>query len=139
MRLPPTASASSPAPVLLFICDLDAYRTDHTTRTTKQVQNGWACISVEIPGTGDSPAAPNDPLSPDRQWSSVLDWIAGQDYLDKSRVVARGVSTGGYYAMRIAHTHAERLHGVVAQGGGCHGMFDPVWIEAQDGMEYPFG
>ena len=49
-----------------------------------------------------------------------------------------GPSTGGYYAFRIAHTHADRLFAVVAQGGGCHHMFDPAWIRAQDQMEYPF-
>jgi hypothetical protein len=41
--------------------------------------------------------------------------------------------------MPIAHTHVERLYGVVAQGGGSHGMFDPEWIAAQDEMEHSFG
>ncbi len=128
-------------PVLLFICGLDAYRTDHTNRTTAHVAQGFACVSVEIPGTGDCPAAGNDPRSPDRLWSSVLDWVAERaDELgfDVNKVVARGVSTGGYYAMRIAHTHASRLLAVVAQGGGSHHMFDTQWINAQNHMEYPF-
>ncbi|RAO67803.1 uncharacterized protein BHQ10_003815 [Talaromyces amestolkiae] len=130
-------------PVVLFICGLDAYRTDHTTRTQDHVHHGFACLSVDIPGTGDSPAAPGDTCSPDRQWSSVLDWIAsptgGQMYdLNEYRVIARGVSTGGYYAMRIAHTHSNRLKAVVAQGGGSHHMFDEAWIRAQNHMEYPF-
>ena len=54
------------------------------------------------------------------------------------KVVARGISTGGYNAFRVAHTHADRLFAVVAQGGGCHHMFDPAWIGAHDQMEYPF-
>jgi pimeloyl-ACP methyl ester carboxylesterase len=54
------------------------------------------------------------------------------------KVLARGISTGGYYALRVAHTHAERLSAVVAQGSGCHHMFDPGWIHAQNQMEYPF-
>jgi hypothetical protein len=40
--------------------------------------------------------------------------------------------------MRIAHTHSDRLFAVVAQGGGCHYMFDSAWIQAQNQMEYPF-
>ncbi len=40
--------------------------------------------------------------------------------------------------MRIAHTHADRLFAVVAQGGGCHYMFDPAWISARNQMDYPF-
>jgi hypothetical protein len=73
--------------------------------------------------------------------SSILDWVQAnsQSYsFDLKKVLARGISTGGYYAMRIAHTHAERLFAVVAQGGGCHHMFDPQWIRAQNQMEYPF-
>ncbi|KAJ5703262.1 hypothetical protein N7493_011651 [Penicillium malachiteum] len=130
-------------PVILFICGLDAYRTDHTVRTQSHVCHGFACLSIEIPGTGDSPAAPGDPLSPHRQWSSVFDWIAsssgGQAYgLDANQVIVRGISTGGYYVMRIAHTHANRLKAAVAPDGGSHHMFDDTWIRAQNHMEYPF-
>lgn len=98
-------------------------------------------LLVDIPGTADSPAAPNDPESPDRLWSSVLDWVdehKDQYDFNPSQFLARGISTGGYYAMRIAHTHADRLLAVVAQGGGSHHMFDPEWIRAQNHMEYPF-
>ncbi|SLM36785.1 Alpha/beta hydrolase fold-5 [Lasallia pustulata] len=73
--------------------------------------------------------------------SSVLDWVAtnAAEYgFDTTKIIARGISTGGYYAMRIAHTHANRLFAVVAQGGGCHYMFDAEWIGAQNQMEYPF-
>ena len=141
LRLPKGDKPDAGWPVLLFICGLDAYRTDHTPRTQQHVDQGFATLSFEIPGTGDCPAAPNDPASPDRLMSSVLDWIAAlaSEYgFDLTKVVARGISTGGYYALRIAHTHADRLFAVVAQGGGCHHMFDPAWIGAQDRMEYPF-
>ncbi|TGD99650.1 alpha/beta hydrolase family protein [Methylobacterium nonmethylotrophicum] len=141
LRLPKGSKPAAGWPVLLFICGLDAYRTDHTPRTQQHVERGFATLSFEIPGTGDCPAAPNDPSSPDRLMSSILDWVAANAAaygFDPSRVVARGISTGGYYAFRIAHTHADRLLAVVAQGGGCHHMFDPVWIRAQDQMEYPF-
>ncbi|KAJ3136777.1 hypothetical protein HK100_001281 [Physocladia obscura] len=136
---PPSANGW---PVVLFICGLDAYRTDHTSRYNAHLAAGAAVLSVEIPGTGDSPAAPADATSPDRQFSSVFDWIASAaaavHRLDSKRVVARAVSMGGYYGFRIAHTHADRLVGAVAQGGGCHHMFDPAWIAAQNHMEYPF-
>jgi dienelactone hydrolase len=68
----------------------------------------------------------------------VLDWIHQQDWVDRKKIVAWGVSCGGYYAMRIAHTHKDRLAGVVAHGGGCHHMFDPEWLEVASQMEYPF-
>ena len=141
LRMPKGEKPASGWPVLLFICGLDAYKTDHTPRTQMHVDRGYATLSFEIPGTGDCPAAPGDPTSPDRLMSSVLDWVgtsASTYGFDTSKVIARGISTGGYYAMRIAHTHADRLFAVVSQGGGCHHMFDPAWIRAQNQMEYPF-
>ena len=141
LRMPKGEKPGGGWPVLLFICGLDAYRTDHTPRTRRHVDSGYATLSFEIPGTGDCPAAPGDPASPDRLMSSVLDWVgasATQYGFDVSKVIARGISTGGYYAFRIAHTHANRLFAAVAQGGSCHHMFDAAWIGAQDQMEYPF-
>src|ERR1700712_3601589 len=56
-------------------------------------------------------------------------WIGSINKIGLIRrgVVALGVSCSRYYAMRIAHTHKDRLVGAVAQGGGCHYMFDPEW------------
>lgn len=141
LRVPSGPGPRDGWPVVLFICGLDAYRTDHTLRTQAHVERGCAVLSFEIPGTGDCPAAPEDPSSPDRLMSSIIDWAqanAAQYGFDQDKLVARGVSTGGYYAFRSAHTHASRLSAVVSQGGGCHYMFDPEWISAQNQMEYPF-
>ena len=141
LRIPTGTKPEDGWPVLLFICGLDAYRTDHTPRTQIHVDRGFATISFEIPGTGDCPAAPSDPTSPDRLMNSVLDWVAENSFahgFDTTKIIVRGISTGGYYAMRIAHTHADRLFAVVAQGGGCHHMFDADWITSQNQMEYPF-
>jgi Esterase FrsA-like len=141
LRLPKGTKPEGGWPVVLFICGLDAYKTDHTPRTQEHVDRGYATLIFEIPGTGDCPAAPNDPISPDRLMSSVIDWVvanAPRYEFDEQKIVARGISTGGYYAFRIAHTHADRLFAAVAQGGGCHHMFDAAWIHAQNQMEYPF-
>ncbi|KAI0123249.1 Alpha/Beta hydrolase protein [Xylariales sp. AK1849] len=132
-------------PVILFICGLDAYRTDHSSQPGGKLYShhhyGQALVIVDIPGTADSPAARSDPKSPDRLWSSVFDWIdenKAKYGFDTTRIIARGISTGGYYAMRIAHTHADRLFAAVAQGGASHHAFDPQWIRSQNNMEYPF-
>jgi hypothetical protein len=117
LRLPTGVKPAGGWPVLLFICGLDAYRTDHTPRTQAHVDHGYAALSLEIPGTGDCPAAPGDPTSPDRLISSVIDWVAANApayEFDQNKVLARGISTGGYYAFRAAHTHADRLFAVVA-------------------------
>lgn len=87
---------------------------------------------------GDCPALANDPSAPDRLWTSLLDWMDGQDILDNEKRVVHSLSTGGYYGMRIAHTHRERLAGAVSQGGWCHRVFEREWLDAVDHLEYAF-
>lgn len=136
--LPPDASPQNPAPLVLIMTGLDGYRTELAVWQQGWLKKGVATVVVEIPGTGDSPAASTDPTSPDRQWSSVLDWVAKQSPVDSRRVIVWGFSTGGYYALRIAHTHAARLLGSVSLGGGAHHMFDREWLAHVNRLEYPF-
>ncbi|KAK5938033.1 hypothetical protein PMZ80_009622 [Knufia obscura] len=136
--LPPNASASSPVPLVLIITGLDGYRTELAVWSKGWAQKGVATLIHEIPGTGDSPALRQDPTSPDRQWKSVLDWVAQQKELDAKKVVVWGFSTGGYYALRVAHTEKDRLLACVSLGGGAHHMFDREWLENVNKLEYPF-
>ncbi|KAI0889473.1 yellowish-green 1-like protein [Annulohypoxylon maeteangense] len=137
-HLPASASASSKVPLVIIFTGLDGYRTELSVWKTGWAQLGCATLVVEIPGTGDNPGAPNDPASPDRVWSSLFEWVARQEGIDQGRVINWGFSTGGYYSIRMAHTHADKLKGVVALGGGVHYMFDPEWLDAVDDLEYPF-
>lgn len=145
VRLPHGEPPAQGWPVVLFMCGLDGYRTDQSAlkggALRGHLEGGQALVILDIPGTADCPAAVRDPTAADRLWSSVLDWVeqhAGSYGFDKKRIGVMGVSTGGYYAVRIAHTHADRLFGVCSQGGGCHRMFEEQWIRAQNRMEFPF-
>ena len=137
-RLPLAASSRNPVPTILLITGLDGYRCDNTQRSQEFLNRGWACVIVEIPGTADCPADPKDPNSPDRLYDSVLKWMSQQKVFDMDNVVAWGLSCGGYYAVRIAHTHATQLRGAVAQGAGVHHFFDEEWLKRADDHEYPF-
>ena len=79
-----------------------------------------------------------DPSTPDRLWMSLLDWLDGQDILDREKRVVHSLSTGGYYGMRVTHTHGERLAGAVSQGGWCHRIFEREWLDAVDHLDYAF-
>jgi len=138
LTLPETASSSSPAPLILIMTGLDGYRTELAVWSEGWRRIGCACMVVEIPGTGDSPADRNDPTSPDREWSSLLEWIATQPEIDAKKIVVWAFSTGGFYAIRLAHTHPDKLLGTVALGGGVHHMFDPEWLSEVNHLEYPF-
>jgi len=138
LRAPRSASAEKPCPVVILMTGLDGYRPDNTVRCDEFLARGWASVVVEIPGTADCPADSADPDSPDRLWDSLLGWMAGRPELDMRRVMVWGLSSGGYYAIRIAHTHKDQLIGSIAQGAGCHYFFDREWLDRADGHEYPF-
>ncbi|KAM0714235.1 hypothetical protein Q7P37_010022 [Cladosporium fusiforme] len=137
-HLPPGTTKDKPVPLVIIFTGLDGYRTELAVWIEGWSQKGVGVVVLEIPGTGDSPADPTDPTSPDREWSSLLDWIDEQDEIDHKKVAVWAFSTGGYYAIRFAHTHANRLAGVVAHGGGCHYMFDERWLSSVNTLEYPF-
>ncbi|KAH7064414.1 Alpha/Beta hydrolase protein [Paraphoma chrysanthemicola] len=136
--VPDTATQDTPVPTVIIFTGLDGYRTELAVWMEGWRQLGVATIVLEIPGTGDCPATASDPTSPDRLYSSLFEWMDTQTLLDAKKRAIWAFSTGGYYAIRVAHTHAERLAGVVALGGGCHYMFDPRWLDEVNHLEYPF-
>lgn len=123
---------------MILITGLDGYRPDNTARLQAFHSRGWASLTLEIPGTADCPASPSDPTSPDRLFSDILDWIASHPRLDEKRVLAWGLSAGGYYAIRLAHMEEARVKAVVAQGAGVHHFFGREWCKGVEGHEYPF-
>ena len=130
--------SKKPVPTVLLLTGLDGHRPDNSQRTHEFLKRGWATVIVEIPGTADCPADPKDPKSSERLWDSVFKWMADEQHYDMNKIACWGLSTGGYYAARIAHTHSKKLKGSVAHGMGCHFCFDEDWIEKANLHEYPF-
>jgi hypothetical protein len=129
-----------PFPTILLITGLDGHRPDNTERTEEHLRRGWATVICDIPGTTvDCPVNKRDPLSPDRLFSTILECIAQNPVLDEKKVIAWGLSAGGYYAIRLAHTHREKLIGSVGHGAGTHHYIGREWLEQIDKHEYPFG
>jgi hypothetical protein len=138
IRKPPSTNTSFPT--ILLITGLDGHRPDNTERTTEHLKRGWATVICDIPGTTvDCPSNRRDPLSPDRLFSSILDWIRDQPDLDEKKVIAWGLSAGGYYAIRLAHTHRTHLLGSVGHGAGSHHYIGREWLSNVGKHEYPFG
>ncbi|KAI1323435.1 alpha/beta-hydrolase [Xylariaceae sp. FL0255] len=128
-------------PLILFIGGIDGYRIDVMVYARPQSEQGYAVLVLDCPGTGDNPAATNDPTAPERWMDSIIAWAKANTKnldFDPSKILIRGVSMGGYYAMRAAHTNASDLYAVVAQGGCSHHVFDPAWIRAQNQMEFSY-
>lgn len=137
IRKPP---GNGPFPIVLLITGLDGHRPDNTERTSEHLKRGWATVICDIPGTTvDCPANRRDPLSPDRLFTSILEWIQREPWAYEKRVVAWGLSAGGYYAIRLAHTHAGLLRGCIGHGAGTHHYIGREWLEQIHRHEYPFG
>jgi pimeloyl-ACP methyl ester carboxylesterase len=109
-------------------------------RTREHLKRGWATVICDIPGTTvDCPASKTDPLSPDRLFSSILEWIDNNPLFNSKKIIAWGLSAGGYYAIRVAHTHAKHLAGAIGHGAGTHHYIGREWLEQVGKHEYPFG
>ncbi|KAF2716996.1 alpha/beta-hydrolase [Polychaeton citri CBS 116435] len=138
VRVPKGASKENPCGAVILMCGLDGHRPDNTVRSNEFLARGWASVIVDIPGTADCPADRHDPTSPDRVWTSILDWMQQQGHFDMKKVLCWGLSAGGHNAIRAAHTHADRLIGAVGQGAGTHHFFSRAWLEKAKDHEYPW-
>jgi esterase FrsA len=113
-------------PVVMVWGGIDTWKEEMYDRLGAPFRaKGLAVLLVDIPGVGESPVL----AGPDaeRQWTPVFDWLAAQDDLDADRCAAVGASFGGYWAMKLAYTHRDRLRCSVNWGGGVHVTFTPEW------------
>ena len=137
-KCPPGASKDNQVPLILIFSGLDGYRTELACWAEGWTMRGCASLIIEGPGTGDSPALKDDITSPDREWDSLFEWIEQQEGIDQHKIINWGFSTGGYYSIRLAHTHKEKMLACISLGGGCHHMFDKDWLDHVNHLEYPF-
>jgi putative CocE/NonD family hydrolase len=78
------------------------------------VEHGYACIRVDIAGTGDSEGQFDDEYSEQElsDGEAVLEWIARQDWCDGSIGII-GISWGGFNGLQLAHRRPPSLKAVV--------------------------
>lgn len=117
--------AAERPPVVLAWAGIDTWKEEAYSRLANYRQQHVATLLVDMPGVGESPVLAG--RDAERQWDPVFDWLASRDDLDAARCVALGMSFGGYWAMKLGYTHADRLRGVVNWGGGVHVTFTPEW------------
>jgi pimeloyl-ACP methyl ester carboxylesterase len=123
-------------PVVMLWGGIDTWKEEMYDRVGGLLRGqGLAVLLLDIPGVGESPVRAG--TAAERQWTPVFEWIASQDDLDASRCAAIGASFGGYWAMKLAYTHRDRLRCCVNWGGGVHVTFTPEWQErSRDAASY---
>jgi esterase FrsA len=113
-------------PVVMVWGGIDTWKEEMYERTgTLFRSKGFAVLLIDMPGVGESPVLAGPEA--EQQWTPVFDWLEAQDDLDAGRCAAVGASFGGYWAMKLAYTHRERLRCCVNWAGGVHITFTPEW------------
>lgn len=121
----PHSGAPRPAVAMVW-AGIDTWKEEMHGRLGALLRSrGFAVLLVDMPGVGESPVLAGKDA--ERQWTPIFDWLAGRDDLDADRCAAVGGSFGGYWAMKLAYTHRERLRCAVNWGGGVHITFTPEW------------
>lgn len=121
-------------PVVVLWGGIDAFKEERPS--DPYLKAGMATLCIDMPGVADAPLAGSQ--DGERLWDAVFDYVASRADLDANRVALHGGSTGGYWATKVAHTHAGRLRGAVNQGGPAHFAFQKDWIVKAQRGEYPF-
>jgi len=122
------------SPVVVIWGGIDAFKEERPS--DPYINAGLATLAIDMPGVADAPLAGSE--DSERLWDAVFDFIASRADLDAGRVGIHGGSTGGYWATKVAHTHAARLRAAVNQGGPAHFAFQSDWIVKAQRGEYPF-
>ena len=110
LRLP---KAHEPVPLILAISGLDSRKETMAETYNTLLSWGIGYFAVDSPGTGQAPIK----VSPtaDRMFTAVLDYLQTRPEVDTHRIIAHGVSFGGYWATKLAITEHGRLRAVVVQ------------------------
>ncbi|HWP57358.1 MAG TPA: alpha/beta hydrolase [Candidatus Acidoferrales bacterium] len=104
---------------------VDGFKEERLANSNAFLAAGMASVALDMPGTGEAPIYGS--ADAERLFTPVFEWVRSRGDLDGSRVAAVGSSFGGYWATKVAHTHAEYLKGAVNWGGGVHYVFQPEW------------
>ncbi|MCY1127294.1 CocE/NonD family hydrolase [Frigidibacter sp. RF13] len=99
------------------------YRKREGTRPRDQKMHAWlaghgyACLRLDIRGTGDSEGLIDDEYTVQEQEDGVaaIDWIAAQDWCD-GQVAMYGISWGGFNGLQIAARQPPALKTIITVG-----------------------
>ncbi len=125
LRLP---KADGPVPIVLAISGLDSRKETVAETYNQLLPHGVGYFAVDSPGTGQAPIK----VSPtaDRMFTAMLDYLGTRKEIDSKRILAHGVSFGGYWATKIAITEHGRLLGVVAQSPPVDEALQVSWLRS---------
>ena len=113
----PDDAISQPVPAIL---EYVPYRRRDGTRLRDDPMHSWfsghgyACVRVDIRGSGDSDGRLLDEYLLEEQTDGlqVIDWIAAQPWCT-GRIGMMGISWGGFNSLQLAALRPEALHAII--------------------------
>jgi uncharacterized protein len=92
----------------------DLNRTDDDSRHPYWASHGYACVRVDIRGSGDSEGLPLDEYSQQEQDDGevILNWIASQPWCTGA-IGMVGISWGGINSLQMAARHPKPLKAII--------------------------
>ena len=115
------------SPVVIHWGGVDGWKEDRRTNNDALLKLGFACFTIDMPGTGENPCLGHDPHA-ERTFSAAMDYLEKRGDIDGKRIACMGGSFGGYWAAKLAHVEAKRLSGAVNWGAGVHRTFQEEWL-----------
>lgn len=112
-------------PVLINHAGVDVFKEEQCLVEPAFWERGIATLSMDMAGTGESPISGS--LDAERIYDPVITYLQNRSDIDGSRIGMMGMSFGGYWVTKIAHTELKRLIAAVCWGGGVHYTFQPDW------------
>ena len=111
MRLP--KNVNHPVPIVIAVNGLDSRKEDLAESFAAILPYGIGFISVDGPGTGQSPIKASP--TADRMLSRVIDYLQTRPEVDQTRIALHGVSWGAYWGTKMAVVERQRLKAVSVQ------------------------
>ena len=117
-------------PVIIRNGGVDTWKEERNDYNQAVIDAGFASINIDGPGVGQAPVPAS--VDAERMYLPMLDWIRTQPDLDADRVIFVGMSYGGYWATKLAHTYPDRFIGAINWGGGVDHFFSREWSEKSE-------
>jgi dienelactone hydrolase len=105
-------------PLIVLLPGLDSSKEEMLPMEEKLLQQGWATLSMDFPGTKENPV----PFDTDAQRSVLAALNAARSERSFGRIFFLGFSTGGYLALKTAAAYPDTA-GVISIGGPVHNFF----------------
>ena len=114
-------------PVVMHWGGVDGWKEDRNRASGMLHALGIATLTVDMPGTGESPVLYTDPDA-EKSYRTWIDHLSQRKDIDGNSIGVWGGSFGAYWAARLAFVEAKRLKAAVFQGGSVHYGFQEKWL-----------